>query len=149
MQDPPPLLALHHIGVLVKTIDGGLAAYQALGARVSAPVTISSQGVRVCFVDLGGSVTIELVETMGNGLTQNLLKRGITYYHLGYLVADLDAALQHLVGLGYLHLQTFSSEAFDGRRCAFLMSPVLHLIEIIDTLGSPRYATTLSKTDCS
>jgi methylmalonyl-CoA/ethylmalonyl-CoA epimerase len=95
-------------------------------------VFVSSQHVLVCFVDMDSTVTIELVEPTEKGVAQDLLKRRVAYYHLGYLVQDFDGALESLVALSYVHLQTFESEAFEGRRCAFLMSPVLQLIEIIE-----------------
>ena len=126
----PPMLTLHHIGVLVKQLEEAADTYRELRAQISRPVVISSQGVRVCFADMGASATIELVETTEKGVSQDLLKRGITYYHLGYTVPNFDAALEDLTRLNYVHLQTFQSEAFEGRRCAFLMSPVLHLVEI-------------------
>jgi methylmalonyl-CoA/ethylmalonyl-CoA epimerase len=125
-------LTLHHIGVLVNSIEAAAAAYRELDARISKPVAIASQSVRVCFVDMDSSVAIELIEPTAKGVSQDLLKRGITYYHLGYLVPRFDSALENLAELNYVHLQTFHSEAFEGRRCAFLMSPVLHLIEIIE-----------------
>jgi methylmalonyl-CoA/ethylmalonyl-CoA epimerase len=125
-------LTLHHIGIMVNNIEAAAAAYRELNARISEPVAIASQGVRVCFVDMDSSVAIELIEPTEAGVNQDLLKRGITYYHLGYLVPRFDSALENLAELNYVHLQTFHSEAFEGRRCAFLMSPVLHLIEIIE-----------------
>jgi methylmalonyl-CoA/ethylmalonyl-CoA epimerase len=125
-------LTLHHIGVLVNSMAEATAAYRALNARISEPVHIASQGVRVCFVDMDSGAAIELIEPTEKGVNRDLLKRGITYYHLGYLVSDFESAVESLVGLNYVHLQTFQSEAFGGRRCAFLMSPVLHLIELIE-----------------
>ena len=125
-------LTLHHIGILVNSIEEATGAYRELDARISQPVAIASQSVRVCFVDMDSSVAIELIEPTAKGVSQDLLKRGITYYHLGYLVPKFDSALEDLAELNYVHLQTFHSEAFEGRRCAFLMSPVLHLIEIIE-----------------
>jgi len=125
-------LTLHHIGVLVNNIEEATAAYRELNAKISEPVVIASQSVRVCFVDMDSSVAIELIEPTARGVGQDLLKRGITYYHLGYLVSDFEAALANLEELNYLHLQTFRSEVFEGRRCAFLMSPVLHLVEVIE-----------------
>jgi hypothetical protein len=53
-------MAFHHVGVMVKSIDLGVAAYRALGGKISAPIQISSQGVRVCFVEVGGGALIEL-----------------------------------------------------------------------------------------
>ena len=127
-----PRLTLHHVGVLARDFENARNAYLQLGATVSEPVTISSQGVRVCFVDMHGMVAIELVEAIGNSVMRDLLKRGITYYHLGYMVPDFDAAVGTLEAMDYVRLEVFRSEAFEGRRCAFLMSPVLHLIEIIE-----------------
>jgi methylmalonyl-CoA/ethylmalonyl-CoA epimerase len=129
---PEPGLTLHHIGVLVHALGEAMAVYRQMGASIGEPVTISSQGVRVCFADMKGSVAIELVEAAANGVAKSLLKRGMTYYHLGYTAADFDAALESLEGSNYVLLQSFQSEAFNGRRCAFLMSPVRHLIEIIE-----------------
>lgn len=129
-------LTLHHVGILVKNLDEAVATYRDIRASISKPVFISSQHVRVCFVDMDSTVTIELVEPTEKGVAQDLLKRRVSYYHLGYLVEDFDAALEGLVALSYVHLQTFQSEAFEGRRCAFLMSPVLHLIEIIEQESS-------------
>jgi hypothetical protein len=51
---------------------------------------------------------------------------------LGYLAPDFDAAMEELAALNYIPMAPFQSEAFEGRRCAFLMSPALHLIEIIE-----------------
>jgi methylmalonyl-CoA/ethylmalonyl-CoA epimerase len=116
----------------VKSIAEATATYRELNARISEPVVITSQSVKVCFVEMESSVSIELVEPLEKGVSQDLLKRGITYYHLGYSVQDFDAALEELAELNYFHLQTFQSEVFEGRRCAFLMSPVSHLIELIE-----------------
>ena len=128
----PQRLTLHHVGVLVNRIENAAEAYAELNGKVSPPISIASQNVRVCFIDMGSGVAIELVEPLENGSGKGLLKRGVTYYHLGYLVRDFDAALEALVELNYTHMSSFHSEAFEGRRCAFLMSPVLHLIEIIE-----------------
>jgi methylmalonyl-CoA/ethylmalonyl-CoA epimerase len=127
-----PRLTLDHIGVLVKELEHARTTYRQLGARISEPVSIASQGVRVCFVDMPGAERIELVEPIESGAARDLLKRGITYYHLGYIVPDFDSALASLECMNYFPLETFRSEAFHGRRCTFLMSPVRHLIEIIE-----------------
>lgn len=129
---PEAKLVLHHVAVLVRSLDDAIPVYRQLGGGISEPVTISSQGVRICFVDVKGSVAIELVEGAGDGVTAGLLKKGMTYYHLGYMVEDFDASVESLEASNYVLMQTFRSEAFDGRRCAFLMSPVRHLIEIIE-----------------
>jgi methylmalonyl-CoA/ethylmalonyl-CoA epimerase len=127
------MLTLHHIGILVKDLDAARIAYREIHPKISEPIVISSQNVRVCFVETGGEAKIELVEPFGtNSVVQNLIKRNVTYYHLGYTVLDFQAATEDLTAQSYHHIQTFQSEAFGNRRCAFFMSPLLHLIEIIE-----------------
>jgi hypothetical protein len=55
-----------------------------------------------------------------------------TYYHAGYVTKYFDSVMASLPQEGYVHMQTLHSEVFGGLRCAFLMSPVFHLIEIIE-----------------
>jgi len=45
----------------------------------------------------------------------------------------LDLAWHTLAQQNYRHLETFRSEAFAGRRCAFLMSETMQLIELIES----------------
>ena len=132
------MLTLHHIGVLVSDLEHAISVYRELFPTISTPVLISAAGVRVCFVNTGSDVAIELIEPVGDdSVVRPLIKRGISYYHLGYFVREFDTVLVKLADLGYRRLNIFRSEAFEQRRCAFLMSPVLHLIEIIETTTSP------------
>lgn len=126
-------MILHHIGCLVQNIEESTAYYREIHPRISAPMFIESQGVRVCFVDTGTGVSVELVEPTDDGSVVNkLLRRGIVFYHLGYLVNNFDEQLADLSGKNYKLIHEFRSEAFEGRRCAFLTSPLAHLIEIIE-----------------
>ena len=68
----------------------------------------------------------------GDSTVKNLVKKGFTYYHAGYKVSDFDQAMAFLVGHDYRPQSTFRSEAFAGKRCCFLISPVMHIIEIIE-----------------
>lgn len=126
------LLRFHHVGCLVRDLDHAIERYKAL-FPVSRIWHISAQKVRVCFVDTGCGSAIELIQAAdGNATVQGLLKRGVGYYHVGYLVKNFESALTFLDSLGFKQLDSFRSEAFNNRRCAFLMSPVAHLIEIIE-----------------
>jgi hypothetical protein len=128
------MFTFHHLGCAVKSIDAALAAYWPLGARASEPVLVAAQRVRVCFVELTAGLRIELIEPAEEGsAVDELLRRGISFYHTAYSASDFDAAVQHLENSGYHALMPFRSEAFGNRRCVFLMGPARQLVELIET----------------
>lgn len=130
-------LAFHHVGCVVPNLREAVDAYRFLGRPVTEPIRIASQKVAVCFVELAPGSHIELVEPLdGNSVVSGLLKKQATFYHLGFLARDFDAALRTLDSQNFRLLGVFASEAFAMRRCAFLVSPAAHLIEIIEAADS-------------
>jgi len=131
-------MQLHHIGCLVENIEKGIEEYQVLHeqAEASEIYDIQSQEVRVCFVKLSPNdpTLIELVQPLNEAsfLYKLMVKKGVNFYHLGFFTSDIDAKTQELVEKDYRLVSTFHSEAFDGRKCLFLYSPSLHLIELIE-----------------
>jgi hypothetical protein len=124
----------HHFGCLVRNLDQAIEAYRPLFPAMSPKIYVSAQKVTVCFVRLGEAISLELIEPAEpDAATQTMLKRGIAYYHVGYLVKDFEGSVEKLEKLGYKVVESFHSEAFEGKRCAFLMSPVLHLIELMES----------------
>jgi hypothetical protein len=126
------MLVFHHVGCAVKDLAEGIAAYRHMAISVSAETFIAAQGVKVCFIEVSPGSFVELVEGSGEESIARMLKKGIAYYHTGYFSDDFDQSLKELDAAGFRHLNTFQSEAFGMRRCAFLASPVAHLIEIIE-----------------
>ena len=61
-----------------------------------------------------------------------LLKKRISYYHIGYKVSNILATTKKLEALNYKLMGEFSSEAFGGGKCVFLFTPEAHLIELIE-----------------
>lgn len=130
-------MQLHHIGYVVDDINKGIAAYQPLTSSEAKKnpeiFHIQDQKVKVCFLDLGNGTFLELVEPAeDNKPLRKMKKKGIGYYHLGFLVADIQKKIEELETAGYHRLNLFSSEAFQGRLCAFLLSPDLQLVELIE-----------------
>lgn len=128
-------MKLHHIGAIVDNIDDACRSYGLLYNKVfeANKILISSQGVNVCFIQIATDTLLELIESVGENSAINRLKsKGFTFYHLGYLVSDFDKSLAELEEKNFKHLNTFYSEAFQNKKCAFLYSPEMHLIEIIE-----------------
>jgi hypothetical protein len=127
------MLRFHHVGCAVASIESALEFYRPLFPKISSPIAVSSQGVNVCLVETGAGIFTELVEpAAADSPVKNLVKKGFTYYHIGYVASDFDAAMALLVDLGYRPQSTFHSEAFGERRCCFFTSPVMHMIELIE-----------------
>lgn len=128
-------LNFHHIGIAVSSIAESSENYKALFGEqcISKVYDISSQQVKVCFVDMGNGVFLELVEpTHEDSGIHRLRKKGITYYHTAYKVSDIEETVDELTNLHYKAFEYFNSEAFNGKRCIFLFSPDAHLIELIE-----------------
>jgi methylmalonyl-CoA/ethylmalonyl-CoA epimerase len=129
------MLNFHHVGLLVENLGFSIHHYSELfGERnISKIYKINSQKVNVCFVKVGDDTFIELVEPIGeDSVVSKLLKKRISYYHVGYKVSNILAEVKKLEKLNYKAMDFFNSEAFDGKRCVFLFNPDAHLIELIE-----------------
>lgn len=131
-------MQFHHVGCAVDCIEDYLALYRdTLGfTKISDIFWITEQKVRVCFVEVGSDSYVELIEAVDDNSPIEKLKRQ-GYYHVCFLTSDLDQKLEELQSQGFLLITTFHSEAFQGRRCSFLVNPFGHLIELAE--ASPHF----------
>jgi len=128
-------LKVHHIGCVVESIEESVQTYtQMLGFKnVSEVFHIQSQNVKVCFVEIGNNTFMEFVEPLDrDSAVGKLLKKRHSYYHTGYLVKDFDNTLDDLCEKGAKLITQFKSEAFNNKKCAFIYTPELHMIELIE-----------------
>lgn len=126
-------LTFHHVGCAVESIREARECYRLMARSMGEIIPISAQGVNICFVEIAPGFHVELVESQeGESVVARLLKKQITYYHLGFLTPRFEQAIESLTAEGYHQINTFRSEAFGMRRCAFLASPAAHLIELIE-----------------
>jgi hypothetical protein len=129
------MLKFHHIGCLSENIDDSMETYKKLynTDKVSRKIFIESQGVYVCFVEMPGGGFLELIQPVNeDSVVARLKKKGFTYYHIGYWVKNVKETITELESLDFKFINIFQSEAFGGRTCAFLYSPEMHLIEIME-----------------
>jgi len=129
-------MEFHHLGCIVENIESTVHHYLALlgsAVEVSTTYEIEAQEVKVCFMSLGNGSWLELVESVNPNSTLNRMrkKKGISFYHLGFQVDDIEQTISELETQDYRLLNRFSSEAFQGRTCCFLFTPEMHLIELI------------------
>jgi methylmalonyl-CoA/ethylmalonyl-CoA epimerase len=128
-------LQFHHVGTLVDNMVDAVKHYSELFGpeSISPVIAVVSQNVNVCFVKMADESFIELVESCSDeSVVARLLKKRVTYYHIGYKVDNITATVSELEQMDYRPMEYFYSEAFEGKRCIFLFSPDTHLIELIE-----------------
>ncbi len=127
-------LTFHHTGLLVDNLEEAIGHYTLVFGpkNISAIFDISSQKVRVCFVNVTPGVYLELVEPGPDAPMASLLRRKAGYYHVAYKVNNIHQTVEELEKINYKTLQYFNSEAFNGRLCIFLFTPEGHLVELIE-----------------
>ena len=128
-------LRFHHIGALVESIDKALPLYLQLhpDKEPTDKIFISSQGVTVCFVPIDNDTFIELIEESTRpSSVSTMVKRGFTFYHLGYKSEAFDTSIALLEQQGYKVFDEIRSEAYNGNRVRFCLSPIGHWIEVIE-----------------
>lgn len=127
-------MLFHHVGCLVRDLDASISAFAPLLAGPPGPpIAIARQGVTVCLLPLPGGSVLELVAPDPNtrGLTE-MLDSGQSFYHIAFMVENLDAKVEQLSAQGYSLVTCFRSEAFAGALCAFLKVPTGELVELIE-----------------
>jgi methylmalonyl-CoA/ethylmalonyl-CoA epimerase len=130
-------LKFHHVGCAVRDIEKAVEFYcGTLGCkRLTAPVPVPSQNVKVCFLQLGPGALLELVEGVegASPVDQLIEKTGGGPYHLCFQVADLDVAVKALRKRRCFPLTRFEQHVEGLSRFAFLLTPDRHLFELCET----------------
>ena len=134
-----PPLTLHHYGFLTANTAAWLTENELLFGmpfKVFDTIAIHSQKVKITFVQqTKDAVLTELIEpSEENTHMRKMITKGITVYHTGYLTPadEFDNVVKSFEKKGARALPVFQSEAFDNRRCVFLVTKNLGMIEIIE-----------------
>ena len=129
-------LKVHHIGYLVKKMDAAMDSFRRLGYTVSQDTVFDSiRNIHICFMEKDG-YTIELISPSDStSVAAGLMKKyKNSPYHICYETRDLERTLSELTAGGYAAIDTPApAPAFGGRRVVFLASPVLGMIELLET----------------
>ena len=130
-------MVIDHIGIVVKSLDEGIAHWQdVFGYRqATEKITNTRQKVHVVFLEKAGSIPIKLVEPADpESAVTALAKRGGGLHHLCFRCEDLNKALQHCKDKKLRVLATPQpGEAFDNENIAFVFAKQGLNVELIDT----------------
>jgi len=114
------VLRIDHIGIAVKELEPAVAAYQALGFRVSARHEVPSEEVRTAFLPVGES-HLELLEpTSPSGTIARFLEKRSGMHHVCVVVDDIVAALAELKARGVALVDEQPRTGAGGCRVAFV-----------------------------
>ena len=133
---------IHHVATVVKDIDAAVKFHvEVLGLPLEQIANVPSQQVRIAFLTAGDS-KIELVAPTNStsGVARFLASRGEGFHHLCLEVADIDAELQRLAGVGVQLINAVAVEGVEGP-VAFLHPKSCHeiLVELIEAPGGPAW----------
>ena len=94
---------IHHVAIVVRSIDDSLARYRRLFGLEpeSEPIVFAAQRVRLCFLTTGPepAARLELVEPVDDdsGVARFLAAQGEGVHHVCFLTDDLPRELARLV----------------------------------------------------
>lgn len=134
---------IHHIAVVVQSIEASLEVYRdLLGLELDTVTDIPSDRVRIAFLEVGES-KVELVEPTDDttGVARYLGSRGEGFHHVCFEVANLAEELTRLAIDGVELIDTAPRRGAEGP-VAFLHPRSCHgvLVELIEAPGGPAWS---------
>jgi len=138
----PPPGRIHHIAVVVRSIEDSLGLYRdLLGMPVEAVTDIPSDRVRIAFLGVGES-KVELVEPTDDttGVARFLARQGEGFHHVCFEVGNLSEELTRLAIEGIELIDSAPRRGAEGP-VAFLHPRSCHgvLVELIEAPGGPSW----------
>ena len=134
---------IHHVAIVVRSIEGGLALYRdLLGLPLETIMEIPGDRVRIAFLGVGES-RVELVEPTDDttGVARFLASRGEGFHHICLEVGNLAEELTRLAIDGVELIDSAPRRGAEGP-VAFLhpRSAGGVLVELIEVPGGPSWA---------
>ena len=129
-----PSLKLNHVGGacknIVKTRDF-VCRLHGVKPDAELPKIIDDhrQNIRLCLISVANGFRIELVS---GEKVNNLIAKGMSYYHICYSTPDIDSAILELRDLGCIPVfGPIEAVLFGDSRVVFLMTP-MGMIELLE-----------------
>lgn len=113
---------VHHVAIAVHDLDEAIAKHSALyGTEVLYTEDVESQGVTEAMIPIGGTA-LQLLAPLGpdTPVGRFLASRGEGLHHIAYAVADIDAAIAHLVEQGAEMVDAEPRTGGGGHKIAFV-----------------------------
>ena len=127
-------MKFHHVGITVEDIDSGLQMWKEIFIDVLEQLSVKKcfdplQEIELCLFEVG-NLKIELVS---GEKVKNFLRRGTKIYHICFEVDNLERKIENLINKGCILVSPPKPAVlFEGRRVAFLITPMGFLIELLE-----------------
>jgi methylmalonyl-CoA epimerase len=118
----PIVEGLAHVGIAVRSLDEAIPRWtRSLGFRHVDTIVLESMGLRIAFLEAGGT-EIELLEPTrpDSTVAKFLEKRGEGIHHLSFHVRDIEAALARAAAAGLELIDRTPREGSHGTKIAFV-----------------------------
>lgn len=137
-------LPIDHLGIAVESLSEARRFWcDGLGARILGEEEVSSQKVRVLFLDTGDGKT-ELLEAMDetSPIARFIARRGPGLHHVALRVVDINSHLQRLSEQGYRLINEEAVPGSRGTQVAFIHpgsagGVLIELVEKIEETDEP------------
>ena len=123
-------MKIHHIGIVCKNIEKSVADYKKYFNVVEESITVydAQQKANLCMLKTDTGLDVEFI----SGEQVAHMAKGITYYHVCYLVENLEEAINDFLNNGAVIVsEPKPAILFGGKRVAFLLirSGLIELLE--------------------
>jgi len=116
-------MIFHHIGVACKDIEQSISTIDKIFQieEISNMVYDEKQKANLCMIKTKNNISIELIS---GDIVENLLKKGINYYHTCYMVKNIEEKIKELQNSNCVLISN-PKEAilFENKKVAFLYTP--------------------------
>ena len=130
-------MKFHRIGIIVNDINFGLKFYKNIFSKLKVSKTITDKklGVKIKFLSSKNNILIELISPYGKSspIKDFLNQKKSIINHLAYKVKNLNSQMSILKKKNCLQISNpIAAKAFKGKRVVFFMTPLNHIIELIE-----------------
>lgn len=124
----------HHIGVAAKDIMKEYSAFSLLGySRESQVFEDENQGIKGLFITAKNQPRLELLCNLEGSTTLDaILNNKTKLYHFGYLVSNIDKAMEVLQNARARIVSPMKKSTYFGKRICFLLLPNMFMVELIE-----------------
>lgn len=121
----------HHLGIACSDMES-TASFVASAFDIASDSGTIWDPEQNAFVRLFNADTPFAIELVAGRSVEDIVRRGVSYYHLCYEADDIDAAIAQAVKLGAIRVRPPKPAVlFGGRLVAFVFTP-LGLIEFLE-----------------
>ena len=132
---------LDHVGIAVRNSQEALSRFALLAFRPGGTEVVPTEGVKISFLELGGT-RIELLEPIDDTgpVARFLARRGEGVHHIAFAVPDVAVAIADARDRGFNVIDEKPRTGHGGRKVAFIHPKSAHgvLLEFVEDRGRSR-----------